>query len=697
MYQVNEGMSIYVTRGDIVNLAVTAEDNGAPYIFKVGDVIRMKVFAKKDCTDVVMQKDFPVTSETDTVELFLDENDTKIGEVISKPKDYWYEIELNPLTNPQTIIGYDEDGTKVFRLFPEGRDLTENDPVITPEDIPVVDEELSLYSKRPVENQVVTRALYRLDGAIKNAKDEVSADVSNLEKQLSVERARITNLATHTEGSTTGDAELVDGRVDAHGTPWRNIGDGIRGFTGFLDSRLNDFSSFKKEDVAITLASGYYRKEGLFEEHTSHRHTTIPVNGGEVYFVNTYYGYVVPDALVLDANNELICCYHTNTSAMEYSNFATPIVVPHGAKTLIVNACSDYACEVRKAISADLKYDSIEHYTDNLVKAIVGESEKCSEKNLCTEYATKTLINKHGRVTAFDDGTYVTSEIAVIEGERLSIEYGYHYLNYGYVFLDDKNIVIRTSQIGDGTSTMRVVKETITVPFNATKLILAHITTSGYPCAYKIEGISAPRWNGKKWVCIGDSLTEVNNRTTKHYHDYVAEQTGINVVNMGVSGSGYMQLKDSNKAFYQRITEVPTDADVVTIFGSGNDMSHTLGAVTDTGTDTICGCINTTIDRLYAIMPIVQLGIITPTPWESCPPTVAGNKMESYANAIVAICKRRGIPCLDLYHCSNLRPWDEAFKRVAYSKDNGNGVHPDEMGHKIIASRIKSFLESLII
>ncbi len=171
MYQVNDDMSIYVTRGDIVNLAVTAEDNGEQYIFKAGDLVRIKVFAKKDCDSVVLQKDFPVVIATDTVEIFLDENDTKIGEVISKPRDYWYEIELNPLSDPQTIIGYDEDGAKVFRLLPEGRDLTENDPVIMPEDIPVVDTELSLYSKRPVENQAVTKALLRLENEIKGLKE----------------------------------------------------------------------------------------------------------------------------------------------------------------------------------------------------------------------------------------------------------------------------------------------------------------------------------------------------------------------------------------------------------------------------------------------------------------------------------------------------------------------------------------------
>ena len=175
MYQVNDDMSIYVTRGDIVNIAVTADDNGEPYIFQQGDLVRIKVFAKKDCESVVLQKDFPVTTATETVEIFLDENDTKIGEVISKPRDYWYEVELNPLSNPQTIIGYDEDGAKLFKLFPEGRDLTENDPIIEPEDIPIVDEELSLDSKRPVENQAVARAIMRLEGELTSLRERIAA------------------------------------------------------------------------------------------------------------------------------------------------------------------------------------------------------------------------------------------------------------------------------------------------------------------------------------------------------------------------------------------------------------------------------------------------------------------------------------------------------------------------------------------
>lgn len=122
MFTLNDDNSIYATRGDIVFFCVSAEDDGEPHKFQAGDVLRIKVYGKKDARNVVLQKDFPVLEITEKVQVYLTGEDTKIGEVISKPQDYWYEVELNPDTAPQTIIGYDEDGAKVFRLFPEGDD-----------------------------------------------------------------------------------------------------------------------------------------------------------------------------------------------------------------------------------------------------------------------------------------------------------------------------------------------------------------------------------------------------------------------------------------------------------------------------------------------------------------------------------------------------------------------------------------------
>lgn len=166
MFQVNEDNSIYATRGDIVFFKVSADDNGEAYQFKPGDIVRIKIFGKKDAETVVLQKDFPILEATQRPQIYLTGEDTKIGEVISKPRDYWYEIELNPDTDPQTIIGYDEDGPKVFRLFPEGDDIPPYVPDITPEDIPIVDEELDVLSPRPVQNKAIARAIARVYNTI---------------------------------------------------------------------------------------------------------------------------------------------------------------------------------------------------------------------------------------------------------------------------------------------------------------------------------------------------------------------------------------------------------------------------------------------------------------------------------------------------------------------------------------------------
>lgn len=122
MFEINDDMSIYVTRGDVIAFAISADSGGKNYTFHAGDILRIKVFEKKACENVVLEKVFPVSVESEKVEIVLTKEDTKIGDVISKPVDYWYEIELNPFTNPQTIIGYDDAGPKVFRLLPEGAD-----------------------------------------------------------------------------------------------------------------------------------------------------------------------------------------------------------------------------------------------------------------------------------------------------------------------------------------------------------------------------------------------------------------------------------------------------------------------------------------------------------------------------------------------------------------------------------------------
>lgn len=123
MFVIKSDQSIHLTRGDVAAIEICATNGNEEHVFNEGDVIRLRVFEKKQCNCVVLQKDVVAKEGDKTAEISLSKSDTKIGGLINKPVEYWYEVELNPDKAPQTIIGYDESGAKVFMLYPEGGDV----------------------------------------------------------------------------------------------------------------------------------------------------------------------------------------------------------------------------------------------------------------------------------------------------------------------------------------------------------------------------------------------------------------------------------------------------------------------------------------------------------------------------------------------------------------------------------------------
>lgn len=120
-----DGKKIGIVRGNYLPLTVTTKNaDGTDYIFQLGDVLRFKVFEKKNVDNVFLEKDFKISEVATEVLIELTSDEMKIGELIDKPKDYWYEIELNPDTQKtQTIVGYEEEsGPAILTLLPEGGD-----------------------------------------------------------------------------------------------------------------------------------------------------------------------------------------------------------------------------------------------------------------------------------------------------------------------------------------------------------------------------------------------------------------------------------------------------------------------------------------------------------------------------------------------------------------------------------------------
>lgn len=523
---------------------------------------------------------------------------------------------------------------------------------------------------------------------------------NQLLSSLALERARVDNLAKLTNGSTTGDAELVDIRVGANGMIYDTAGEAVRAQVSTMDIVLGNVKPI--QEIDYTLIRKKTMRGGVIHDYEDNNYFVtekIPVTVGERIYIYARTNYTNDFFCLL--NGESVVGYRSSNAGADLSVFNGIVEIPEGVDGLIVASKKTVVIASADSMIIDYK-DSVKHssFGPSLQKSLVPTlfENIALDFSITDEYvsvASGSLID-YDKINHTD---YI--DISAYEYLRLN---GKSFAAASLLALYDKNKTLLRTYPSEN-STIKYENELIpcddcyyAIVTDATGSTSGTPPTLSYNTAY-LAAYQTKKWSDKKWCCVGDSLTEENGRTTKHYFDYVADETGIFVVNMGLSGSGYAKKADTNNAFFQRISNVPLDADVVTIFGSGNDGSAGLpiGLPTDTGTATLCGCINQTIDNLYAILPTVQLGIVTPTPWESKTPDDTTGWMYRYSNAIVDICKLRGIPYLDLFRCSNLRPNDERFRALAYSKDDGNGVHPDETGHKIIAPRFKAFLESLMM
>ena len=529
---------------------------------------------------------------------------------------------------------------------------------------------------------------------------------------------RIDNLLGSIEsGSTSLDAELIDLRLGANGIKYSSAGKSVR---TNLQNILTDIEqkNLQMKDIILTNTLDdivLKTEEAVF----LNAHGVITsLSSGNKNFIVTQYIDVLPGEIYLVSGcnmiNNMIYAFYNEDKILVSGKVALKtydivdnevVIVPPDARYLIVGTNkTNIELSVRKVTSYSIKNDVISNYLDNISSFLLLSGYKYEEP-IQFEYATNTVIEPDGSLNLSDlltDNYLVSEKIPVQAGEVYHINASSHFGKATYCIYDITDKPLQIS-ITEDDRTHKIIDEDIIIPLNASYIrICCSDPTKKYEIKKAISSSeSGSQWQGITWVAYGDSLTEANYRARTQYHDYIKNETGINVLNYGISGSGYAR---SENAWHSRITELAeVDFDVITFFGSGNDLNKSevdkeLGTASDSGTDTIAGCINTTLEKLYSIKPFAKVGIITPTPWVNQTPKVSGCYMEQYSELLIAIAKRWGIPVLDLYHSSTLQPDSETFRTEFYNEDGvqDNGVHPNSKGHKRIYPQIREFLKSII-
>lgn len=215
---------------------------------------------------------------------------------------------------------------------------------------------------------------------------------------------------------------------------------------------------------------------------------------------------------------------------------------------------------------------------------------------------------------------------------------------------------------------------------------------------------------GKKINFLGDSITQGIGASdeTKCFVSLLKEHCALaEARNYGVGGTRIARQSEMHDTpydydFNMRAEVMDRDCDVVVVFGGTNDFGHgqaPLGTFEDREVFTFYGALHTLI--LYLIENFTDSEIVFLTPlhrhndysmhgcWK--PDGVEQKPLCDYARAIKEVCEYYSVPVLDLFSQGGLHGnnWTWCKK---YMPD---GLHPNDDGHKIIASRLKSFLESL--
>ena len=211
---------------------------------------------------------------------------------------------------------------------------------------------------------------------------------------------------------------------------------------------------------------------------------------------------------------------------------------------------------------------------------------------------------------------------------------------------------------------------------------------------------------GKKINFLGDSITEghgTSDWSTKPYHQLLKVNCGLaEARNYGSGGTKISRLPtvtdhQFDQDFNLRAPSMDKDADCVVVFGGTNDYGHgtiPLGSFDCDDIKTFYGGMHQLCR--FLIKEYVGKTIVFMTPIHRLQEgKIEGSEVScpllSFVKAIREVCEYYSIPVLDLYKESgmhgNLWVWCEKYMP--------DGLHPNDLGHEIIAQKLQSFLERL--
>lgn len=500
---------------------------------------------------------------------------------------------------------------------------------------------------------------------------------------------------------------------------WLSMLHGITWSEGYLNAGVpNGDTSYKSTDFIPVVAGDTYCTNIVFQARTFYYDSAKAVVGAGVLLTSGA-SFTVPSGTGIAYIR--LC----TTNAVYNQVAAHPLYPPYLVHAASLGAAGGYFPPTSSSVTLDSQGD-IDAITA-IAKAVPSDITSITETTLnYINSATNSdgYFNSTGGVTAIstyfktdfipvETGKTYTTNVVPVYAPAYTCYYNkhQHFISASLMggstqpalpvtpvtfTITDPNIAfIRLSSLDALPNPMMTDGSTLPSTFqvyNAKKLAFPATITRDLD-VYGLDGL--------KWACYGDSITSIVAAAAigaTNYHQQIAAKTGIIPIDYGIGGSR-IGVKSGVAAdcMTDRIPDGDVTADIITLMGGINDATSSLGVtplgvMADRTTATFYGALHVACLALLARFPSKGIGLITQTPRHSY---MAAQL--PYVNAMIEVAQYYSIPCLDLNRSSGLYP-DSVYYYTNYFGDtnpDAYGLHPNTIGHSVIARQILQFIMKL--
>ena len=439
---------------------------------------------------------------------------------------------------------------------------------------------------------------------ISDRKSAISTEKAERQAEIAVERARIDNMSTLTEGSTTADAELLDIRVKADGSTATSAGNAVREQVSELKSDLSQLSeetTTLREDLNALRDGDSYNYIGDLPQTPNFRpvyllasEDTVLTIGENLCFglesrlidgsVNPYTGNTVFYTNCIDVvfNDTNGVTFTRNGTIWQnaYLLFAIPAEV---GKTYTVSA--EYTDAYMRVAETDtiegniglLNFSSYAEVNSNGRYAI---SLTASKAYVLIQTFTKnnatTTINK---VAVTDDGTTAYSESKTINLTGGSYT---EYVNTVGELIPAGSVPIGLYQkisSGSGETNLSAVYDYVDEKLE-TKLDRSGYTESGNLIVNEDGEVMIQEDANEVYVFLGDSIPtfDANTGGDGAIPDYMQKLIGGTWHNFGIGGTTMASYTSSNNTY-----DMFTFGELADSIASGDFTNQEIGVTNGVG------------------------------------------------------------------------------------------------------------------